>query len=132
MISELGSSMDTRGKTNAKFRTEVNHILANHESRFDKILSELQALRLQQNQPTSPQTHPTIDINSMHKAKHLSTKPPHNLQYPTKPSHKLQYSTKHNLNYHFPNSRVKTPTDGYTNANRNLNLRESFHNSEFN
>ena len=68
----------------------------------------------------------------MHKAKHLSTKPPHNLQYPTKPSHKLQYPTKHNSNYHFPNSRVKTPTDGYTNANSTSNLRESFHNSEFN
>ena len=37
-----------------------------------------------------------------HKAKHLSTKPPHNLQYPTKPSHKLQYPTKHKLKLSFP------------------------------
>ena len=56
VVSEPAPSMDTRGKTNAEFRTEVNDILASHESRFDQILSELQALRLQQNQPTSPQT----------------------------------------------------------------------------
>ena len=45
----------------------------------------------------------------MHKAKHLSTKPPHDLEYPTKPSHKLHYPTKHDSNYHFLNSRVKDP-----------------------
>ncbi|XP_034684112.1 uncharacterized protein LOC117913267 [Vitis riparia] len=45
--------MDTRGKTNAEFRNEVNEALARHESSFDQVnatlqavLTELQALRL--------------------------------------------------------------------------------------
>ena len=45
--------MDTRGKTNGEFRTEVQEILANHESSFDQVnttlqqvLTELQALRV--------------------------------------------------------------------------------------
>ncbi|WKA03393.1 hypothetical protein VitviT2T_021504 [Vitis vinifera] len=44
--------MDTRGKTNAEFRNEVNEALARHESSFDQVnatlqavLTELQALR---------------------------------------------------------------------------------------
>ena len=45
--------MDTRGKTNAEFRNEVNEALARHESSFDQVnatlqavLMELQALRV--------------------------------------------------------------------------------------
>ena len=43
--------MDTRGKSNAEFRNDVNEALARHESNFDqindslhKVLTELQAL----------------------------------------------------------------------------------------
>lgn len=62
MVSKLGSSMDTRGKSNAEFRNEVNEILACHESRFDQILTELQALHLQQKQPTHlQQNQPTTE-----------------------------------------------------------------------
>ncbi|KAI9165525.1 hypothetical protein LWI28_015644 [Acer negundo] len=52
--------METRGKSHAEFRTEVQEILATHESRWatnesriEQILLELQALRLQQNQTPS-------------------------------------------------------------------------------
>ncbi|RVW24893.1 hypothetical protein CK203_079475 [Vitis vinifera] len=50
--------MDTRGKTNAEFRNEVNEALARHESSFDKVnatlqavLRELQALRIHGEDP---------------------------------------------------------------------------------
>lgn len=49
--------MDTRSKSNAEFRNEVGEILASHESRFEQILNELQALRLQQTQYVS-ETNP--------------------------------------------------------------------------
>jgi hypothetical protein len=45
--------MDTRGKSNVEFRSEVNEALARHEFNFDQvhgtlqtILTELQALRV--------------------------------------------------------------------------------------
>ncbi|KAL5555249.1 hypothetical protein UlMin_037485 [Ulmus minor] len=52
--------MDTRGKTNAEFRNDVNDILAQHETSFDQVntalqavLTELQALRASHSQNTS-------------------------------------------------------------------------------
>ncbi|KAL5554076.1 hypothetical protein UlMin_041477 [Ulmus minor] len=52
--------MDTRGKTNAEFRNDVNDILARHETSFDQVntalqavLTELQALRASHSQNTS-------------------------------------------------------------------------------
>ena len=36
--------MDTRSKTNAEFRSEVNEILASHESSFDQVNATLQTL----------------------------------------------------------------------------------------
>ncbi|KAL6311434.1 hypothetical protein AAG906_035879 [Vitis piasezkii] len=36
--------MDTRGKTNAEFRNEVNEALARHESSFDQVNATLQAV----------------------------------------------------------------------------------------
>lgn len=58
--------MDTRGKSNAEFRNDVNEILARHESNFDqihttiqKILTELQSLRTTYSSNTSPpETNP--------------------------------------------------------------------------
>ena len=51
--------METRGKTNTKFRNEVSEILARHESSFDQVratlqtvLTELQALRASRNLPS--------------------------------------------------------------------------------
>ncbi|WJZ94681.1 hypothetical protein VitviT2T_013519 [Vitis vinifera] len=56
--------MDTRGKTNAEFRNDVNEILARHDTSFDQVnavlqevLTELQALRASHNQNTSPQQY---------------------------------------------------------------------------
>ena len=53
--------MDTRGKSNAEFRTEVNDALARHESSFDQVnaalqavLTELQAIRTQKHPNTNP------------------------------------------------------------------------------
>ena len=52
--------MDTRGKTNAEFRNEVNEAFARHESNFDQvhatpqtILAKLQGLRVSR----SPHLH---------------------------------------------------------------------------
>ena len=57
--------MDTRGKTNAEFRNEVNEALARHESSFDQVnatlqavLTELQALRV-----TRSANHSQPEIN---------------------------------------------------------------------
>jgi hypothetical protein len=58
--------MDTRGKSNAEFRNEVNEALARHESSFDQVnsalqavLTELQALRTIRNpNPNSPEINP--------------------------------------------------------------------------
>ena len=57
--------MDTRGKTNAEFRSEVNEILAHHESSFDQVnatlqtvLTELQSLRVSRNS-----NHTNTEIN---------------------------------------------------------------------
>jgi len=53
--------MDTHGKTNMEFNNEVNKILAQHKSSFDKVnvalqavLTELQALRTTHNPNASP------------------------------------------------------------------------------
>ena len=67
-------TMETRGKTNAEFRDEVNNILSRHESSLEQIhcsqgqlhatlqsvLSELQALRVTRNSSTSH----TTEVNS--------------------------------------------------------------------
>nr|TKR58079.1 hypothetical protein D5086_0000328630 [Populus alba] len=58
--------MDTRGKTNAEFRSDVNDILARHENSFDQVnaalqavLTELQALRASRNpNNNSSETNP--------------------------------------------------------------------------
>jgi hypothetical protein len=36
--------MDTREKSNAKFRSEVNETLARHESNFDQVHDTLQTI----------------------------------------------------------------------------------------
>ena len=67
-------TMETRGKTNAEFRDEVNNILSCHESSLEQIhssqgqlhatlqsvLSKLQALRVTHNSSTSH----TTEVNS--------------------------------------------------------------------
>ena len=66
--------MDTRGKTNAEFRNDVNEILARHESSFDQVnaalqavLTELQTLRASRSQNTSPsETNPFARDESSH------------------------------------------------------------------
>nr|TKR84798.1 hypothetical protein D5086_0000254370 [Populus alba] len=62
---EPGYTIDTRGKSNAEFRNEVNEALARHESNFDQvngtlqtILTELQALRVSR----SPRMNP-LELN---------------------------------------------------------------------
>ncbi|KAL9454589.1 hypothetical protein AB3S75_010065 [Citrus x aurantiifolia] len=41
--------MDTRGKTNAEFRSQVNKILARHESSFDQVNATLQTVLIELN-----------------------------------------------------------------------------------
>ena len=63
--------METRGKSHAEFRAEVQETLATHESRwatnesrFEQILTELQALRLQQTHTApEPRTTSERDVN---------------------------------------------------------------------
>ena len=58
--------MDTRGKSNAEFRNEVNETLGRHETSFDQlnaalqtILMELQAIRtVQRTQVNPPEINP--------------------------------------------------------------------------
>ncbi|XP_068661892.1 protein NRT1/ PTR FAMILY 4.5-like [Aristolochia californica] len=82
--------MDTRGKTNAEFRNEVNKILARHESNFDQVnialqvvLTELQALRTFHSQNTSPsETNPIARDESSHQhTSHSNTINDHSHQH---------------------------------------------------
>ncbi|XP_057477242.1 uncharacterized protein LOC130764954 [Actinidia eriantha] len=57
--------MDTRGKSNTEFRSEVSEVLARHESSFDQIhatlqtiLTDLQALKAQTNVSTTGDVNP--------------------------------------------------------------------------
>ncbi|GFY85782.1 hypothetical protein Acr_04g0005200 [Actinidia rufa] len=57
--------MDTRGKSNTEFRSEVSEVLARHESSFDQIhatlqtiLTDLQALKAQTNISTTGDVNP--------------------------------------------------------------------------
>ena len=52
--------METRAKSNAEFRSEVQEILARHETNFEQVhatmqavLTEVQAMRIQNSQPSS-------------------------------------------------------------------------------
>jgi hypothetical protein len=64
--------MDTRGKSNAEFHSEVNEALARHESNFDQvhdtlqtILTELQALRVSRSpRMNPPELNPFAPIES--------------------------------------------------------------------
>ncbi|KAA8546750.1 hypothetical protein F0562_003179 [Nyssa sinensis] len=66
--------MDTRGKTNAEFRNEVNEALARHESNFDQVnttlqtvLTEIQALRsTRSSHACPPEVNPMAQEGSSH------------------------------------------------------------------
>ena len=66
--------MDTRGKTNAEFRNEVNETLGRHETSFDQlhtalqtILTKLQAIRTtQRTQTNSTDINPFAQESSSH------------------------------------------------------------------
>ena len=85
-------TMDTRGKTNAEFRNEVNEALARHESSFDQInlalqamLTELQTLRTSHNQNSnSPEINPFAPEGPSHshtsRSLISSSQPPHHLK----------------------------------------------------
>ena len=84
--------MDTRGKTNAEFRNEVNEALARHESNFDwvhttlqTVLTEIQALR-----STRSSHHP--DINSLAQEDPLTIHTPHRLLLPPTIHHHIRSS----------------------------------------
>ncbi|KAL5789485.1 hypothetical protein ACOSQ2_004373 [Xanthoceras sorbifolium] len=65
--------METRVKTNQEFRHEVHEILASHETRFDQILTKLQALRMQQTRPSTENrttTEKEINLFSIGEAIH--------------------------------------------------------------
>jgi uncharacterized coiled-coil protein SlyX len=75
--------MDTRGKSNAKFRNEVNEALARHESSFDQVkfalqavLTKLQALRTIRNpNPNSSEINPFAPegLSQFHTSRSLNT-----------------------------------------------------------
>ncbi|KAH7545445.1 hypothetical protein FEM48_Zijuj01G0094700 [Ziziphus jujuba var. spinosa] len=71
--------METRGKTNAEFRNEVNEMLARHESNFDQVhstlqqlMTEVQHLRLQ----NSHMSGGTQDVNPFAPAEPTQPLPP--------------------------------------------------------
>ena len=73
MVSESVPTMDTRGKTNAKFRNEVNEILARHKTNFDQVHSALQAvltgfqtLQASRSQNTSPLNPTHLHVMNPH------------------------------------------------------------------
>ena len=84
--------MDTRGKTNAEFRNEVNEALARHESSFDQInlalqvvLTKLQTLRTSHNQNSnSLEINPFVPEGPSHpqtsRSLISSSQPPHHLK----------------------------------------------------
>ena len=96
--------MDTRGKTNAEFRSDVNEILARHENSFDKVntalqvvLTELQALRASRSQNNnSSETNPFARDESSH---------PH-----TSRSNTTKEYSHHNLRLSFPKLNGDDPT----------------------
>ncbi|KAK0603548.1 hypothetical protein LWI29_006160 [Acer saccharum] len=95
--------MDMRGKSNAEFRDEVNEILASHESRFDQILTELQALRLQQTRPTTKK-----DINPFTSGEASHSR--NNTQSNTLQTNPANNSTDHHLKLSFPKFNGDDPT----------------------
>jgi hypothetical protein len=96
--------MDTRGKTNAEFRSDVNDILARHENSFDQVnvalqavLTELQALRASRNQNNnSSETNPFAREESSQ---------PH-----TSRSNTTKDYSHHNLKLSFPKFNGDDPT----------------------
>ena len=96
--------MDTRGKTNAEFRSDVNDILARHENSFDQVnaalqavLTELQALRASRNpNNNSSDTNPFARDESSH---------PH-----TSRSNTTKEYSHHNLRLSFPKLNGDDPT----------------------
>jgi hypothetical protein len=96
--------MDTRGKTNAEFRSDVNEILARHEISFDQVnatlqavLTELQALRASRSQNNnSSETNPFARDESSH---------PH-----TSRSNTTKDYSHHNLKLSFPKFNGDDPT----------------------
>jgi len=96
--------MDTHGKTNAKFCSDVNEILARHEISFDQVnatlqavLTELQALRASRSQNNnSSETNPFARDESSH---------PH-----TSRSNTTKDYSHHNLKLSFPKFNGDDPT----------------------
>ncbi|KAL5834386.1 hypothetical protein ACOSQ4_013883 [Xanthoceras sorbifolium] len=93
--------MEMRTKTNVEFRNEVHEILAGHESRFDQILTELQALRLQQNQ--------NITDNRSISEKELNPFSIGETSY-SRPSHTNLDRNQTHLKLNFPTYRGDNPT----------------------
>jgi hypothetical protein len=96
--------MDTRGKSNAEFRNEVNEILGRHETSFDQVnatlqvvLTELQALRTNHPQNTnSPEINPFSNEESSHQQN------PHR--------HPINSHQYHSLKLSFPKFNGDDPT----------------------
>ena len=99
--------MDTRGKSNAEFRSEVNETLVRHETSFDQhnaalqtILTELQAIcTVQRTQVTPPETNPFAQEASSHR----TTTPPSITSFEHPHSHQPQ------LKLHFPKFNGEDP-----------------------
>ncbi|GFZ14270.1 hypothetical protein Acr_24g0004600 [Actinidia rufa] len=106
--------MDTRGKSNTEFRSEVSEVLARHESSFDQIhatlqtiLTDLQALKAQTNIST------TGDVNPFAVGDASQTTKPY-------PQPRTPNST---LKLHFPKFTGEDPPDGFTKLNNTLNFK---------
>ncbi|KAA8526488.1 hypothetical protein F0562_008310 [Nyssa sinensis] len=96
--------MDTRGKTNAEFRNDVNEILTRHESSFDQVnvalqmvLTELQAIRISRSTNTP---HPDINPFAQEESSH-----PH-----TSRSNTTSNPSHHHLKLSFPKFNGDDPT----------------------
>jgi len=88
--------MDTRGKSNAEFRNEVNEVLLRHEPSFDQVntilqvvLTKLQALRTTHNLSSN-----SLKINPFANEESSRQQPTH--------SQPANYHQHHNLKLSFP------------------------------
>jgi hypothetical protein len=109
--------MDTRGKSNAEFRNEVNEILGRHETSFDQVnatlqvvLTELQALLTNRPQNTnSPEINPFSNEESSHQ------QTPHR--------HPINNHQHHTLKLSFPKFNGMIQQDGSTKQNNILSFK---------
>jgi hypothetical protein len=96
--------MDTRDKSNAEFRNEVNEILVRHETSFDQVNATLQVVltELQSLHTTRPQNTNSPEINPFSNKESSHQQNPHR--------HPINSHQHHSLKLSFPKFNGDDPT----------------------